>query len=117
MRESYVGHDAVSEEGRFARPGAGAIKELSGNHHVERRILLLQRTHGRRREDPLNPEQFHAVNIRSKWNFAGRESMSATVTGKKGNAFAFQSADNKFVGRLAKRSVELNLVNSVSSGI
>jgi hypothetical protein len=69
MGKSNMGHYAVTEERRFTSASPGAIKELIGNHHVEWRVLFLQRTNRRRRKDTFHPEQFHAVNVGAEVDF------------------------------------------------
>jgi hypothetical protein len=44
MRKRNVRDNPFTEERRLSHSPARAIKKLIGNHHIERRILFLQRT-------------------------------------------------------------------------
>src|SRR5581483_6482816 len=75
MSKRDVRRDSFANKSRFASAGSRAIKELLGNHHVERRILFLQRTNRRRRPNSLDAEQLHPVDVRAERNFCWCESM------------------------------------------
>src|SRR5438034_154960 len=77
MRERDMSDDAFAKESRFARPRAGAVEKLFGNNHVERRILLLQRTDRGRGQDALDAKQFHRIDVSAKWNFGWRKAVTA----------------------------------------
>src|SRR6185369_4941403 len=84
------------------------IEKLIRNHHIQRRILLLQRTNRRSRENTLDTKQLHRIDVRAKRNFCRRESMTTPVSRKKSNALAFECADDERIGRWSKRSVNFD---------
>src|SRR6185369_6319604 len=108
MRKRHVRNNSFAEESRLSHASACAIEKLIGNHHIERRILLLQRANGRRRKNTLDAQQLHRIDVRAEWNFSRSQTVTTSVTRQKGNAFAFESADDECVGRWSKRSLNFN---------
>src|SRR5258707_7443279 len=98
MRKRDVRDHAVAKERRLSRSGAGAIEKLIRNHHVERRILLLQRTDRGSRQDALDSQKLHRVDVRAKRNFRGREPMTDAMTRQKRYPLAFDGADDEPIG-------------------
>src|SRR5688572_1982653 len=109
MRKANVSDDTFAKESRFLNAGPGAIEKLIGNHHVERGIPFLQRTHGRSREQTFYAQQFHAVDICPVRNFRGCEAMTTSMAREKGYALIFQGSHNESVRRIAKRRFDFHL--------
>src|SRR5215212_12193053 len=105
MCKRNVRDNSLTKERRLLHTPARAIEELIGNDHIERRILLLQRSNRRGRENTLDTKQLHRIDVRAKWNFCRRKTMTAPVTRQESNAFAFERADDERVGRWSKGSV------------
>src|SRR6185295_10741819 len=104
MCKRNVRDNPFTKECRLLHARSCAIEKLIGNHHVERRVLLLQRSDRRRRENTLDTKQLHRVDVRAKWNFSRRQSMTNTVTRQESNSFTFGCADDERIGRWSKRS-------------
>src|SRR5258708_27920012 len=111
MRKRRVLHDAFAKEGRLTCSCACAVKELIGNHHVQRRVFFLKRADGRSREYPFHSQQFQSIDVGSEWNFGGGEAMPATMTRQKGNPLTFECSENEFVRRIAEWSLDFDLVD------
>src|SRR5215213_3248860 len=112
MRKRDVRDDAVTKERRLPDARTRPIKKLIGNDHIKRRVFFLQRSDCRRRQDSLDPQQFHRVDIGAKRNFSGRETMTASVSRQKSNALAFESPNHKRVGGISERRFDANFFDS-----
>src|SRR5262249_38663758 len=108
MRKRHVRHNPFAKKRRLLHAPAGPIEKLIGNHHIERRILFLQRSDCRRRENTLNTKELHRIDVRAKWNFCRRESMTTPVTRQESNSFTFERADDERIRRWSKRSVNFD---------
>ena len=97
MRKRNVRHNAFAKKRRLLRARAGAIEKLIGNHHIERRVFLLQRSDGGRRTDAFDAEQFHRVDIGAKRKLRRRETMAPPMTRQKRDALVFQSAQDEAI--------------------
>src|ERR1043165_7567253 len=97
MRESDVRDDAFTEKCGLSGARPRTIKELVRDEHVERRVLLLQRSDRGSRQDALDAEQLHAVDVRAKRHFSRRESMTQSMTRQESDALTFERSYNKFV--------------------
>src|SRR5438105_4326307 len=73
VRHRYVRHDAVAEKGR--RPLPRTVKELIGKGDVHRLELFAQGADGACRDEALDAEQLHGVDVGAIGNFGGREAM------------------------------------------
>ena len=93
--EADVGDEALAEEGRDA--AAGAVEELIGEDEVLRAVLFFERTDGAERDDALDAERFHAVDVGPKVELRGRDAMSAAVTGEEGDAASGEVAEDVIV--------------------
>src|SRR6267378_8146908 len=102
FRETDVRGHAIPEKSGHAVPGA--IVELVGNQEIERFQILLKRTDGADRDDSLDAELFHSVNVGAIIYFCRQKTVPARVACKKRDALPFQLADNERVGRVAERS-------------
>src|SRR5690348_3267436 len=103
MSKSYMTDDAVAEKSGLMSTCTGPVKELIRDHEIGRSILFLQAADRRNREDVLNTQQFHCVNVCAEGQFTRRQTVSTTVPGQKGNRHAVQFADDEGIGRRAKR--------------
>src|SRR6185369_6771478 len=108
MRKRNVRDNAFAKERRLFHASTCPIEKLIRNHHVERRVLLLQRSDCRRRENTLDTKQLHRIDIRAEWNFRRRQAMTTPVTRQERNAFAFECAYDERIGRWSKRSVNFD---------
>src|SRR6266496_1603546 len=104
-------YDAVTEEGRFANPGSGAIEKLIRYHHVERSVLLLQRPHRGSRQYALHTQQLHSINVCPKGHLCGREAVSLAVSRKKCDSLLLQSPDNERIGRTAEGCIDFDFLD------
>ena len=62
MREGHVGHQARGRR-RSTRRCVRAVHELVGDHHVQRRVLLLQRAHRGHGEDALHAQRLQREDV------------------------------------------------------
>src|ERR1041384_8588591 len=97
MRESELPHDPFAKKCRLARARPRPIKELVRDDHIERRVLLLQGPDRGSRQDALDAEQLHAVNIRAKRHLSRCESMTQSMTRQESDALTFECANYEFV--------------------
>src|SRR6185369_1328190 len=95
MRKRNVRDNAFAKERRLFHTPTCPIEKLIRNHHVERRVLLLQRSDCRRRENTLDTKQLHRIDVRAEWNFSRRQAMTTSVTRQESNAFAFKRPDDE----------------------
>src|SRR5712671_1838877 len=95
FRETNVRGHAVAEKSRHAV--AGAIVELVGNQEIERFQILLKRTDGADRDDSLDAELFHGVNVGAIIYFRREKTMPARVSCQKCDALALQRADDECI--------------------
>src|ERR1700692_2868245 len=106
MREGHMGHKAFAEKCRY--PLAGAIHELIGDQKFSGPQIFLQRTDRAHRNDSLDAQQLHGVNIGPIINFAGQNSVPAAVPRQERNALPFQCSQHNGLGRLAEWSSNLD---------
>src|SRR6476646_771024 len=111
MRKSDVRNNSFTKERRLANSSARSIKKLIGNDHVERSILLLQRTDCRCRKNPFNTKQLHCINIRPEWNLSRSEPVPTTVTRQKRYSFSFKCSYDERIRWTSERSVHFDLFN------
>src|SRR5687768_18001556 len=111
MRKRDVGHNAFAKERRLLDAPTRPIEKLIGNYHVERRVLFLQRSHRRRRQDSFDAQHFHRVYVRAKWHFSRREKMSATMPRQKRNSLSLECADDQGVRRITKGRVDFHFLD------
>src|SRR6185369_7183573 len=108
MCKRNVRDNPFAKERRLPHAPARPIEKLIGNHHIQRRILLLQRTNRRSRENTLDTKQLHRIDVRAKRNFCRRQAMTTPVSRKESNALTFQFADDERIRRWSKRSVNFD---------
>ena len=77
---------AFAEEGGDA--AARAIEELIGDDEVERPVFFLERADRAERDDALDAQRLHAVDVGAEVEFAGRNAMAASVAREKGHPLA-----------------------------
>ena len=110
----YVGDEAIAEERGHA--AACAVEELIGEDEVERTVFLFERTDGAEREDALNAERLHAVDIGAEVQFRRRNAMAAAVAGEKCDRLTGQYADDVTIRRAAPGSVDVDLLVGFETG-
>ena len=93
----------------------GAVDELVRNHKVRRLMLLFERADGRDGEDPLHAQHLHREDVGAKVQFAGQDTMTASVARQKSNLATFKFAD-KYVGGIAKGRRSPHLLRIGKSG-
>src|SRR5262245_7955366 len=108
MSEGDVRDHPGAEKGRDAP--ARAVEKLLGDDDVCRRILFLERADRRSRNDPLDAQQFHCVNVGSKRQFSRRDAVSAAMPRQKGDASAFESPDDEVVRRFTEWGLNADLM-------
>src|SRR2546430_12440423 len=81
FRETYVRGHSIAEKSGYAV--ASAIVELVGNQEIEGFQILLKRTDGADRDDSLDAELFHGVNVRAVIYFCRQTTVNALVACKK----------------------------------
>src|SRR5260370_13372777 len=86
--KANVGYQAFSEKSRDA--SAGTIKELIGNHKIQRLVLFLHGSNGAKGDDTLHPELFEAVNVGPEVKLRGSDPMPAPLAGEKRPLLSFQ---------------------------
>src|ERR1019366_8517126 len=101
-------HNAVAEESVHAVPGA--IEKLVRDHEIERLVLLLQRPHGRNRNNALNSQLLKAVNVGPEIQFARQKSVPASMAREKCHLATLKSPQNVSIRRISKRRLLLHLV-------
>ena len=106
MCKRDVADDAFAEECRFRGAGVCSVKKLIRNQKIGWCVLQLQRTDSRHGQDIFDTEQFHRINVRPVGKFAWRQPVSTAMPRQKRNGHAVQFADDKRVGRFAKRSLD-----------
>src|SRR5271167_2529111 len=99
-----VSDDAVAKESRLA--ALGAIDKLIHDQEFPRAQILLKRADSADGNDTLHAEKFHGVDVGPEIQLAGSETMAAAVTREKYHPLAFDSANNKCIGRLAERGLD-----------
>src|SRR5271169_6311135 len=102
--KSYVRDDAAAKKSRNAV--ARAVIELVGDQEIQRLQVLLQRSDGADRNDPLDAELLHGVDIGAIINFRGKKTMSASMAREEGHALPFQSSGDQRVRRIAERRLD-----------
>src|SRR6185369_1769115 len=95
MRKRNMSHNSFAKERRFFHTCPRPIEKLIGNHHVQRRVLLLQGTDSRRRENAFNAQQLHRVDVSAKRNLSRNQTVTASMTRKKCNSFTFERSDDE----------------------
>src|SRR3981189_760778 len=95
FRKTYVRGHAIAEKSGYAM--AGAIVELVRNQEIERFQIFLKRTDGADRDDSLDAELFHGVDVGAIIYFRRQKSVPARVACQKRNTLPFQLADDERV--------------------
>ena len=96
--------DAVAEKRGNAQ--AGPVEELVGDEEFERAQRFLQGAHGADRDDALDAQHLHGVDIGAIVDFSGQQAMAAAVAREEGDAAAFERAENEGVGGIAERRMQ-----------
>src|ERR1043166_709421 len=102
MRKCHMPDDAFAKESAFVPSCSRSIKELIGNNEVSRCILFLQTTDGRDRQNVLDAEQLHCVDVCAEGKLAWCQFVASAVSRKKRDCHAVQFTNNKRIGRTAK---------------
>src|SRR5579871_6294721 len=84
MRETDVGDESFAKKRRRAM--FGVIVKLIGQHELSRRVLFLERSNGRGRQDALDTQRLHPVYVGTMIELGRREAMAASVTRQKRHA-------------------------------
>ncbi len=87
-----------------------AVKELVGDHEVERLMLFFQRTDRRHGNDALDSQLLESVNVGAKIQLARQEFVAARVARQESNFAPFERAQNVCVRRIAKRRLLAHFV-------
>src|SRR6185503_7072290 len=82
----------------------GAIEELIRKHNVHRLEFLAKRADRACRDDSLDAQHLHRVDVRAKRDLSRQKLMSSSMPRKKRNSLIGERADKERVRRLAKRS-------------
>ena len=67
--EADVGHKSVTEEG--GDPATSSVEELVWDEEIEGAVFFLKGADGAEREDPVDAERFHAVDVGAIVEFGG----------------------------------------------
>ena len=109
MSKSHMPDDAVAEKCRFVCSCSRSVEELVRNHKIRRSIFLLKRADGRDRQNVLDAEHLHRVDVRPKGKFARRKLMPASMPRQKRHGHTIQFAHNERIRRRTKRRLNGNL--------
>ncbi len=107
-------YDSVSEEGVAPDP-FGAVNELIRNHDMAGGDGIFQRTDRRNRDDLLDTQLLHAVDIGAVVDLGRQQAVPASVTRQKHHLDAVQNSGHIFVGRIAEGGLDghpLNLLQT-----
>src|SRR6185436_20550131 len=85
----------LAEEGRA--PLLRAVDELIRNDDVSRMDPLLHRSDRRRRQDALDAERLHRVDVRAIVDVAGEDAVAASVAREERNRSIAEAADEQGV--------------------
>ena len=69
-----------------------AVDELIGNHKIRRLVLFLERADGRNRQNPLDSQFFHGIDIGPEVQLRGQDAMPAPMPRKKRDATPLEFA-------------------------
>src|ERR1700726_290303 len=103
FREAYVRGHAVSE--KSGDTVARAIVELIGNQKIQGLQIFLERTDGADRDDSLDAELLHGMNVGAIIYFRGEETVPARMACEKRHTLRFECPDDERVGRVAEGSL------------
>ena len=101
VRERDVRDDAVAEE--RADAALRAIEELIRHDDVERLVFHLQAADRARRQDALDAEHLHAVDVGAEVQLGRQDAMADAVPRQERDPLAAQRADDVRAGRIAER--------------
>src|SRR5262249_50202589 len=101
MRERHVRDQAPPEE-RADAP-LRSIEELIGHDDVERLVLLFEAADRAGRNDPLDPEQLEAVDIRAEVQFGRQQAGAGARPRPERHSLAAERAEDVRTGRVAER--------------
>ncbi len=102
--EADVRDQAFAEERGDA--AAGAVEELIGNDEIERPVLFLERADRAERDDALDAERLHAVDVGAEVQLRRRDAMAAAVAREEGDLSPGQRAEDVVVRRRAEGRVD-----------
>ncbi len=61
----------------------GPVDKLIGNHKIRRLVLFLERADGRNRQNPLDAQFFHGIDIGAEVQLRGQDAVPSPMPGKK----------------------------------
>src|ERR1700736_6567779 len=108
--EADVHSDAAAKESRDA--AVRAIEELVGDEKIERREILAKRADGADRNQTLDSEHFHDVNIGTIVDLTRREAMAAAVAGQECHAAASGGGGDDGIRGIAEGSLHVDLARA-----
>ena len=106
-----VRDDASTEESGNAK--ACSIIKLVGNQKIQGLKVFLQRTDSAHGNNALDTEHLHGANVGAIINFGGKDAVTASVAGEKGNAMAFEIANHERVRGIAKWSAQADFARAL----
>src|SRR5215213_11778793 len=74
-----------------------AVKELIRNDHIERRVLFLQRADSRGRQNTLDAEQLHPIDVRTERQVGRRIPVPAPMPRQKRDLHAFERPQDESI--------------------
>jgi hypothetical protein len=112
--EADMRHQPFAEEGGNA--AAGTVEELVGDDEIERAMFFFERPDGAQRNDAIDSERFHAVDIRPEIQLRRRDAMPAAVASEEGHVLAGQRAQDIIVRGIAEGSLYQDFLRRFKSG-
>src|SRR6185312_8757872 len=118
-RADGVSECDVSDEAFAEKRGdaaGGSIDKLVGDDEVRGLVLFLERADGGNREDALDAELLHGVDVGAEVQLRGEDAVAARVTSEEGDLAAFEFAENEGVAGFAEGGFDPLLVDGGKSG-
>ena len=102
MGKSDVSDDAFAKECGFVCSRSRAVEELVGNDEIGRHILLLKAADSRHRQDVIDTEHLHRIDVCPKGKLTRREFVSPPMSRQKSDRHSVEFTNYKCVRGLAE---------------
>ena len=104
LRADGIGEADVRDQPFAEESGdaaAGAVEELIGDHEIERVMFFFREPTALKRDDALDSECFHAVDVGAEVQLRRRNAMAAAVARQEYDLFSGEFADDIVIRRTA----------------
>src|SRR6267378_2918154 len=116
MRKTHMRDNSLAKKSRLPGTRPGAVEKLIRNHHIERRILLLQGPNRGSRQNTFDTQQLHPIDVCAKRKLGRCKAMPSAVARKKSHTLVLQSSEDEGVRRISERSINFDFLDVCQLG-